>query len=109
MCGTLAIMPRINGVSSCVTDWCMRRSPRAFTVPSCLGLRPMMLLTSVSLSLLLGTDGLLHPVAVAPPPPRRVRGLQPVDPPERGDGGLQHVVGVVGPQRLGQDVLHAGG
>src|SRR6187397_1584231 len=89
-------MPRIIGVSSWDTCCHIRRSPRALTVPSCLGLSPMMLFTSVSLSLLLGTDRLLYQVTVATAPPDRV------------DRGLQDVVRVVRPQRLRQDVLHPG-
>src|SRR6266508_732728 len=99
-------MPRIAGVSAWVTCWRIRRSPRGLTVPSCLGLRPMILFTRVILSFLSGTARLLRQVAAGAPPPRRVQVLQPLDPPQRVDGSLEHVVGIVRPQRLGQDVLH---
>src|SRR6267378_1242346 len=103
MCGTAAIMPRIVGVSSCSTDWCMRRRPRAFTVASCLGLRPMMDFVRVILSFLPGTGRLLDTAAVHDAlAPRGVQILQPLDTTERVDRRLQHVVGVVGSQRLGE-------
>src|SRR5438093_10201357 len=108
MCGTLAIIARTCGVSSCMTVWCIRRRPSAFTVASCLGLRPMMDFRSETLSLLLGTDRLLHQVALAATAPRGVQVLQPLDAPERVERGLQHVVRIVRAERLGQDVLDAG-
>src|SRR6266478_2277174 len=102
--GTVAIMPRIVGVSSCST-WCrIRRRPRALTVASCVGDIPMMLRTSVTLSFF-GTGRLLR-VAVERPAPCRVRGLQPLEPAEGVHRRLQHVVRVVGTEGLGQDVLH---
>src|SRR5438105_1149830 len=84
----------------------MRRSPSDFTVASCLGLMPMMLLVSVTLSFWLGT-GRLHPVAVRTAP-HRVQVLKPLDTPQRIDGRLEDVVGIVGSQRLRENVLHAG-
>src|SRR5215475_15978642 len=101
-------MPRIVGVSSCFTVSLIFRSPSAFTVASWRGLRPMMLPVSVILSFLLGTRGLLYQIAVAAAPPGRVQILKTLDPLQRIDGGLEHVVGIIGPQRLGQDVLNAG-
>src|SRR5215470_2349144 len=84
----------------------MRWSPSAFTVASCLGDRPMIERVSVTLSFLSGTDGLLHYGTVAATP-RRVQILQSLDPAQRVDRGLEHVVRVVGAERLGQDVLDA--
>src|SRR5262249_54117419 len=40
-CGTRAIMPRISGRSGSTVRCPMRRSPRARSVPRCLGLLPM--------------------------------------------------------------------
>src|ERR671922_570073 len=110
MCGTAAIMPRTVGVSSCETDWCMRRRPSAFTVASCFGLRPMIDLVSVILSFLPGTDRLLHVVvgAVAALAPHGVQILQALDPSKGVDRRLQHVVRIVRAERLGEDVLDAG-
>src|SRR5688572_12823292 len=98
------------GVSSCETDWCMRRRPRAFTVASCLGLRPMMDFVSVILSFLSGTDRLLHVVvrAVGALATYGVQILKSLDPAERVDGRLEDVVWIVRSQGLGQDVLHPG-
>src|SRR5512132_1802205 len=93
-------------VSSCMTWWCMRRSPSAFTVASWRGLSPMIERVRVILSFLLGTRGLLHHVALAAAPPRRVQVLQPLDPAQGVDGRLQDVVRVVRAERLGEDVLH---
>src|SRR5262245_29559155 len=99
-------MPRIVGVSSCSTVCRIRRRPSAFTVASCFGESPMMLLTSVTLSFL-ATGGLLAVVSALAP--GRVRGLQPLEPTERVDRGLEHVVRIVRAERLGQDVLDTGG
>src|SRR2546422_1276491 len=86
----------------------MWRRPSALTVASCLGESPMRLRVSWSLSFLLATRRLL---------PRRnsiaaltggVQVLDALDPPQRVHGRLEHVVRVVGAQRLGEDVLHAG-
>src|SRR5262249_283041 len=107
-CGALAIMPRIVGVSSWVATSSRFLRPSALTVASWRGLRRMRLPVSVILSFLLGTRGLLYQIAVAAAPPRGVQILRSLDPLQRIDGGLEHVVGIVGPQRLGQDVLHAG-
>src|SRR5258706_13363406 len=103
MCCTANTMPRIDSVSSCITLWLMWRSPRALTVASCLGDSPMIDLVRVSLSLLLAT-GVLRVVADVAAP-RRVQILQPLDAAQGIDRRLQHVVGIVRPQRLGQDVL----
>src|SRR5438045_2517607 len=108
MCGTLAIIARTCAVSSCVTVWCIRRRPSAFTVASCLGLRPMMDFRSETLSFLLGTDRLLYQAALAAATPGGMQILKALDAPERVDRRLQHVVRVVGPQRLGQNVLDPG-
>src|SRR5262249_25904033 len=107
MWGTASIMPRIVAVSSCETVWCIRRSPRAFTVASCLGERPMIDLVSVILSFLPGTGRLLHATVRSALAPRGVQILEPLDPAERVDGRFQDVVRVVGSERLGEDVLHA--
>src|SRR5687768_2414895 len=101
-------MPRTVAVSSCETDWCMRRRPSALTVASCFGLRPMIDLLSVILSLLPDTDGLLHAIALAALAAHGMQVLKALDAPERVDRRLQHVVGIVRAQRLGQDVLDAG-
>src|SRR5688572_19968815 len=95
------------GVSSWTADWLIRRSPSDFTVASCFGLMPMMLFLSVTLSFLPGTRR-LRSVAV-PAPPDRVQILQPLDSSQRVDGGLEDVVGIVRPERLREDVLHARG
>src|SRR5690242_20603127 len=108
MCGTLAIIARTCGVSSWMTVWCIRRRPSAFTVASCLGLSPMIDRHSETLSLLLGTDRLLHQVAVAAAAAGGVQVLQPLDAPERVERGLEDVVRIVRSQRLGQDVLNTG-
>src|SRR5262247_3044924 len=84
----------------------MRRSPSAFTVASCLGDKPMIERVSVTLSFWSGTDSLLHYGGVTAAP-RRVQVLKPLDPAQRVDRGLEHVVRVVGAERLGQDVLDA--
>src|SRR6185295_971871 len=101
---TWLIMPRMVGVSSCSTTWRMWRRPSACTVPSCFGESPMMLFTRVTLSFF--ARGRLLPVAFHGPPPRRVGGLQPLQPPEGIHRRLQHVVRVVGAECLGEDVLH---
>src|SRR5690242_11330309 len=87
----------------------MRRRPRAFTVASWVGLRPMIDRVSVILSFLPGTGRLLHPTVRDALAPRRVQILKALDAAKRVDGRLQHVVRIVGPQRLGQDVLDADG
>src|SRR5262249_25480847 len=107
MCCTAKTMPRIVSVSSCTTVWLMRRRPRAFTVASCLGLSPMIDLVRVSLSFLLDTAGVLREVPVTAPA-RRVQILKPLDPAQGVHGGLEHVVGIVGAEGLGQDVLDSG-
>src|SRR5262249_40979087 len=107
MCCTAKTMPRIVSVSSCTTVWLMRRRPRAFTVASCLGLSPMIDLVRVSLSFLLDTAGVLREVPVTAPA-RRVQILKPLDPAQGVHGGLEHVVGIVGAEGLGQDVLASG-
>src|SRR5438128_4006466 len=108
--GTLAIIPRIVGVSSCTTDRLMRLRPSAFTVASCRGDSPMMLRVSVSLSLLAGTRGLLHGSVVAVAAPASgVQILESLELAKRVDGGLEDVVRIVRPQRLRQDVLDADG
>src|SRR5262249_37570440 len=84
----------------------MCRSPSAFTVASCVGDIPMMLLTSVILSAL-ATGGLL-PVALGRLPSCVVRPLQPLEAAEGIDRRLEDVVRVVGAEGLGQDVLHPG-
>src|SRR6266571_3984596 len=84
----------------------MRRSPSARTVASCLGDRPMSERVSVTLSVLSANDRLLYHRAVTPPP-RRVQVLQALDPAQRVDRRLEHVVRVVGAERLREDVLHA--
>src|SRR4029434_5786861 len=61
---------------------------------------------SVTLSLWSGTDGLLHYRDVAAAQ-RRVQLLKPLDPAQRVDRGLEHVVRVIGAERLGEDVLDA--
>src|SRR5262249_55111801 len=104
----LAIIARMFGVSSCVTVWCIRRSPSALTVASCLGLRPMIDLRSATLSFLLGTGRLLREAAVAAAPSRRVQILEALDAPERVERRLQDVVRIVRAQRLREDVLHPG-
>src|SRR6267142_1212703 len=81
-------MPRMVGVSSCSTTWRMWRRPSACTVASCFGESPMMLFTSVTLSFF--ATGYLLRVAFHGPPPRRIRGLQPLQPPERVHRRLQH-------------------
>src|SRR5215475_14912280 len=91
--GTALIMPRIVGVSSCSTTCLMCRSPSAFTVASCFGESPMMLLTSVTLSLL-ATCRLLT-ITVRRAAPARVRSLQLLHAPKRVHGGLEHVVRIV--------------
>src|SRR5207253_3844935 len=100
-------MPRMVGVSSCSTAWCMRRRPRAFTVASCVGERPMRDLVSVILSFLPGTGRLLHATVDDALAPRGVQILKPLDATERVDGRLQHVVRIVRAERLGEDVLDA--
>src|ERR1041385_1739306 len=87
--------------------WLIRRSPSDFTVASCLGLMPMMLFVSVTLSFLFAR-GRLHPVTVRASS-HRVQILEPLDPSERVDRRLEHVVRIVGAERLRQDVLDAGG
>src|SRR5882672_11544301 len=84
----------------------MRRSPSARTVASCLGERPISERMSVTLSFVSGTDRLLHHDAITAPP-RRVQVLEPLDLAQRVDRGLEHVVRVVGAERLREDVLHA--
>src|SRR5262245_9704598 len=109
MCGTAAIMPRIVGVSSCETVWCMRRSPRAFTVASCVGDSPMIDFARVILSFLPGTGRLLHAAAIRRAlAARGVQILKPLDAAERVDGRFQNIVWVVGSERLGEDILDAG-
>src|SRR5262249_23281441 len=103
--GTAWIIPRMVGVSSCSTVWCMRRSPSAFTVASWVGESPIRLFTSVTLSFF-ATARLLA-VTVYRPPPRTVRIQEPLEAAERVDGRLEHVVRIVGAERLGQDVLDA--
>src|SRR6266566_4489102 len=107
---TLAIMPRTDAESSWLTDWRIRRSPSARTVASCLGDRPIIDLVRVTLSFLSGTGHLLRggggAVAASP---RRVQILESLDPPERVDGRLEHVVRVVRAERLREDVLDARG
>src|SRR3989454_6217530 len=66
----------------------------------------MMLWTRVTLSAL--ATGGLRPVALTRLAPRVVRPLQPLEAAERVDGGLEDIVGIVGPERLGQDVLDPG-
>src|SRR5437867_1387860 len=101
-------MPRTVTESSCITNWRMRRSPSALTVASCLGDSPMIERLRVTLSFLSGTDRLLDwsPRAVAATA-RRVQVLQPLDPAQRVERGLEHVVRIVGAERLREDVLHA--
>src|SRR5262249_3180322 len=101
------IMPRIVGVSSCSTTCLMCRSPSAFTVASCFGESPMMLLTSVTLSLL-ATCRLLT-ITVRRAAPARVRGLQLLHAPKRVHGGLEHVVRIVRAERFREHVLNSGG
>src|SRR6185503_12488378 len=102
---TALIIPWMVGVSSCSTVCRMWRSPSARTVASCLGLSPMMLFTSVTLSFL--ATGRLLPVTVQPAPAGRMQIELPLHAPERVDGRLEHVVRVVRPQRLGEHVLDA--
>src|SRR5438552_1787828 len=83
-------MPRMVGVSSCSTTWCMRRRPRAFTVASCVGERPIIDLVSVTLSFLPGTGRLLHAAVGVALAPRGVQVLQSLDAAEGIDGRLQH-------------------
>src|SRR5262245_66539482 len=90
-------MPRTVAESSCVTEWFMRRSPRALTVASCLGLSPIMLLVRVILSVA-ATGGLLRPVAIGGAPADRLQLLKPLDAPQGIDGRLEHIVGIVGPE-----------
>src|SRR5712691_2210429 len=66
----------------------------------------MMLWTRVTLSAL--ATGGLRPVAFTRLAPRVVRPLQPLEAAERVDGGLEDIVGIVGAERLGQDVLDPG-
>jgi hypothetical protein len=68
-----------------------------------------MLRVSVILSFLLGTRGLLHHVSVAAAPPRRVHILKALDPLQRIDGGLEHIVRIVRAKRLREHVLNPGG
>src|SRR5262245_37155519 len=101
-------MPRIVAVSSCETVWCMRRSPSAFTVASCLGDSPMIDLVSVTLSFLPGTGRLLYAAAVGRTlAARSVQILKPLDAAKRVDGRFEHIVGIVGAERLREDVLDA--
>src|SRR5438034_5253191 len=86
----------------------MRRRPNALTVASCFGESPMMLRTSVSLSFFCATHGLLLSHVTVGPPPGRMEILQTLDPPERVDRRLQHVVRIVRAERLRQDVLDTG-
>src|SRR5438105_11497635 len=103
-------MPRIVAVSSCETVWCMRRRPRAFTVASCVGDRPMIDRVRVTLSFLPGTGRLLHAAAVDDAlAPGGMQILKSLDTAERIDGRLQHVVRIVRAERLGENVLDADG
>src|SRR5215469_12081268 len=85
----------------------MRRSPSAFTVASWVGESPIRLFTSVTLSFF-ATARLLA-VTVYRPPPRAVRIQKPPEAAERVDGCLEHVVLIVGAERLGQDGRDARG
>src|SRR5215472_18606346 len=97
-------MPRMAGVSSWTTDARIRRSPRAWRVRTWFGLSPIRLRISVILSfLLLGKGRLLRFRRRLPP--KRVQVLEPADPPEGVQGRLEHVVRIVGAERLGEDVL----
>src|SRR6266446_94064 len=105
---TLAIMPRTDGESSWRTECRTRRRPSARTVASCLGERPIIDLVKVTLSFLSGTGHLLRggDDAVAASP-CRVQILQALDPTERVDRRLEHVVGIVRAEGLRENVLHA--
>src|SRR5437016_12625373 len=96
-------MPRTVAESSWLTDWRSRRSPSARTVASCLGERPIIDRVRVTLSFLSGTGNLLRggDDAIAASP-RRMQILQALDPAERVDRRLQHVVGLFGPRVLGR-------
>src|SRR5439155_2698477 len=104
--GTARIIPRMLGVSSCSTTCLMWRSPGAFTVGSWFGDRSMVLLARVTLSLL--ATGCLLAVALGGLAPGRVRGLQLLHAAKGVHGGLEDVVRIVGPERLGEDILDAG-
>src|SRR5262249_49293325 len=69
-----------------------------------------MLPVSLMRSFLPATGRLLHDAGAiaAAPLARGMQILEPLDAPERVDGRLEDVVRVVGPQGLGQDVLHPG-
>src|SRR6266508_1783412 len=54
MWGTLSTIPRISGRSGCSTVWLMRRSPRARSVPRCLGFAPMVDRTWVIFNVAIG-------------------------------------------------------
>src|SRR5437763_8273372 len=101
-------MPRTVAESSWLTDWRSRRSPSARTVASCLGERPIIDRVRVTLSFLSGTGNLLRggDDAIAASP-RRMQILQALDPAERVDRRLQHVVGIVRAEGLRENVLHA--
>src|SRR5262249_26045311 len=87
----------------------MRRSPRAFTVASCLGDSPMVDFVSVILSFLPGTGRLLHAAAIGRAlAADGVQILKSLDTAERIDGRLQDIVWIVGAERLREDVLNAG-
>src|SRR5262252_7524378 len=85
----------------------MRRSPSALTVASCLGERPMMLRTRVTLSFF-ATRSLLA-IGLSPLATARIGGLQAFHPPKRVHRRLEYVVRIVRAERLGQDVLDSGG
>src|SRR2546426_9435547 len=65
----------------------------------------MMDFVRVTLSFWLATAVLLREIAVTGTP-GGVQILEPLDAAQRVHGRLQHVVRVVRPERLGQDVLH---
>src|SRR5882672_2840670 len=102
-------MPRTVAESSWLTECRIRRSPSARTVASCLGDRPIIDLVRVTLSFWSGTGHLLRrggdAVAASP---CRVQILKTLDPAQRVDRRLEHVVGVVRAEGLRENVLHAG-
>src|SRR5262245_59865444 len=100
-------MPRITAVSSCTLVARIRRRPSACSVRTWPGRSPIELRRRVTLSFLLGKDGLLHFLRALPPEPLEI--LELPDPPEGVERRLQHIVRVVRAQSLGQDVLDAGG
>src|SRR5882672_2815478 len=112
-------MPRVDGVSMSSTVWWGCRNPRPCTTAACFLSKPMVLLTSVTLTRLVSADFFdaffaIRASCVLARGPYQIGQVLAAKPRDRGrifqrhqsiERGAYHVVRVGGSKRLGQHVL----